>query len=131
MAHSDAPRKSVTLHAEIADILRDEGRWMTTTDIAAAVNRRARYRKRDGTPVTAYQIHGRTKNYERLFARQGSQVRLKEGEPMEMKSVEGETAQGSCGLETIDVAPTRSPPLSKIAGQPARTPCLDRAPVRR
>lgn len=33
--------------------------WMTTAEIAAAVNARGKYHKRDDSPVSAYQIHGR------------------------------------------------------------------------
>lgn len=69
----------VTLHEEIAEILREAGnRWLTTTEIAERVNARGRYKKRDGTAVTAFQIHGRTKNYPALFERDGSRVRLRE-----------------------------------------------------
>jgi hypothetical protein len=72
-------RASVTLHEEIADILRAHGNpWMTTQEIADAVNERGRYRKKDGSAVTAFQIHGRTKNYSHLFDRDGSRVRLHE-----------------------------------------------------
>ena len=69
----------MTLHEEISDILREHGnRWMTTTEIARLVARRGRYIKRDGTSdVSAFQVHGRTKNYTRLFERDGSRVRLK------------------------------------------------------
>ena len=68
----------VTLHDEIADILRGHGnRWMTTQEIADLVNARGRYRKRDGSAITAFQIHGRTRQYEHLFERDGSLVRLK------------------------------------------------------
>jgi hypothetical protein len=59
------------------DILRDRGHAMSTAEIAAAVNARGRYVKRDGSPVTPFQIHGRTRNYSELFARSGSTVRLK------------------------------------------------------
>jgi hypothetical protein len=47
---------------------------MTTAEIAAAVNDRGIYRKRDGSPVTAFQIHGRTRNYPHLFDRDGQVV---------------------------------------------------------
>lgn len=68
----------ITLHEEIADILRERGNeWITTQELADAVNERARYRKRDGSTVTAFQIHGRTRNYGQLFERDGSQVRLR------------------------------------------------------
>ena len=67
----------VTLHEEIAEILlRNGNEWMTTKDIAQEVNKRAMYQKRDGTDVTPFQIHGRTRNYDSLFERDGSRVRL-------------------------------------------------------
>jgi hypothetical protein len=69
-----------TLHEEIARILRENGA-MTTAQLADAVNRAGRYRKRDGTPVTAFQIHGRTRNYSQLFEREGTTVRLRSSAP--------------------------------------------------
>ncbi len=67
-----------TLHAEIARLLADvNDDWMTTEQLAAQVNAAGRYRKRDGSHVTAFQIHGRTRRYARLFERQGAQVRLR------------------------------------------------------
>ena len=69
--------RKVTLHEEICDILDGEGNgWMTTGELANLVNRRGRYRKRDGSPVSRFQIHGRTRNYSDLFQRSGSLVRL-------------------------------------------------------
>ena len=66
-----------TLHAEIARILHDHGnRWMTTIEIAAAVIDADRYTKTDGSAVTDFQIHGRTKTYPDLFERDGARVRL-------------------------------------------------------
>ena len=48
------------LHDEIAAILADNGnRWMTTREIAALVNKRGRYRKRDGSAVMPGQITAR------------------------------------------------------------------------
>jgi len=68
----------VYLHDEIAAVLRARGnRWMTTTELAQAVNGRGLYRKRDGTEVAAFQVHGRTKNYTRIFERDKSRVRLR------------------------------------------------------
>jgi hypothetical protein len=72
------PVGSITLQAEIADILRELGHRWTTEELADEVNDRGRYRKRDGSAVTAFQIHGRTRNYGRLLERNGSQVRLRE-----------------------------------------------------
>jgi hypothetical protein len=43
------------------------------------VNRRALYRKRDGSPVEVNQVHARTNNYTDLFEKDGPKVRLKEG----------------------------------------------------
>jgi len=71
---------AVTLHEEIAEILAGHGGgWMTTSELAAEVNRRGHYRKRDGSPVDDFQIHGRTRNYAHLFERDGSRVRLLTG----------------------------------------------------
>jgi hypothetical protein len=75
---SPAATERVKLHEEIADILSSSGNdeWMTTAEIAAIVNERGRYRKQNGTAVTNFQVHGRTRKYEHLFERQGSRVRL-------------------------------------------------------
>jgi hypothetical protein len=68
----------VTLHHELAAILRDNGnRWMATSELAHRVNERGIYRKRDGSGVTAFQVHGRTRNYGQLFERDGAKVRLR------------------------------------------------------
>lgn len=69
----------VTLHEEVAAILAESGRtWMSTDEIADEVNRRGIYRKRDGSAMTAFQVHGRTRNYAGLFDRDGSMVRLRD-----------------------------------------------------
>ena len=48
------------LHEELTSILTSEGnRWMTTEELAAEVNVRGRYQKRDQSAVTAFQVHGR------------------------------------------------------------------------
>ena len=67
----------VTLHDEIVAILHAHGPTLSTTEIAHLVNERGNYQKRDGSPVTDFQIHGRTKNYGQLFARDGTTVRLR------------------------------------------------------
>ena len=69
---------ATTLHEEVVDILRAARTPLTTKQLAAAVNERGRYGKRDGSPVTAFQIHGRTRNYPKLFRRDGSTVWLRE-----------------------------------------------------
>lgn len=71
----------VTLHEEIRDILVREGnRCMSTSELAERVNHRGQYRKRDGSSVSRFQIHGRTRNYSRLFKRNGSFVRVIPGQ---------------------------------------------------
>jgi hypothetical protein len=64
------------LHEAIRHILTEHGCKMTTTQIAEEVNRRKLYTKRDGSDVTPFQIHGRTKNYDHMFVRKGPLVGL-------------------------------------------------------
>ena len=55
--------EKITLHQEICDILVSKGNnWTSTHELASLVNQRGRYRKRDGTTVSDFQIHGRTRN---------------------------------------------------------------------
>ncbi|CUJ83535.1 hypothetical protein RUE5091_00122 [Ruegeria denitrificans] len=69
--------RSVTLHEEISEILISNGnRWMSTKEIAFWVNERGLYKKRDRSDVTGFQVHGRTRNYSKLFERDGQLVRL-------------------------------------------------------
>jgi hypothetical protein len=49
---------------------------MTTTEISDALNRYKWYTKKDGSAITPFQIHGRTKNYAQLFHRNGTTVSL-------------------------------------------------------
>ena len=66
----------MTLHEAIEKLLRQVGRPMTTQQIADELNKNGWYQKKDGSEITAYQIHGRTKNYYHLFKRDGSTVSL-------------------------------------------------------
>lgn len=68
------------LHDAIAIILREHKHELRTKEIADEVNEKLLYSKKDKTPVTAFQIHGRTKNYPNLFTRKGSLVGLIEWE---------------------------------------------------
>ena len=64
------------LHEEICDILNSNGNsWITTGELPSLVNQRGRYKKCDGSLVTDFQIHGRTRNYPDLFEREDSRVR--------------------------------------------------------
>jgi hypothetical protein len=70
---------AVTLHEELATILQERGKtWMTTGELADAVNERAHYAKRNGSMATDFQVHGRTKNYQTTFERDGDRVRLRD-----------------------------------------------------
>jgi len=49
---------------------------MTTREVAEELNKNKWYQKKDNSKITAFQIHGRTKNYPRLFNRNGSNVSI-------------------------------------------------------
>jgi hypothetical protein len=67
----------VTLHDELASILRAHGnRWMTTGELAAETNRRGRHWKASRNRITAAKVLGRVKLYARTFERAGERVRL-------------------------------------------------------
>lgn len=66
----------MTLHEAIEKLLLQTGRPMTTQQIAYELNKNGWYQKRDGSKINAFQIHGRTKNYAKIFDRNGSTVSL-------------------------------------------------------
>lgn len=66
----------MTLHEEIVSILKEQNTTMDTNQIADAVNNRNNYVKGNGSPISAFQIHGRTKNYPHLFLRNKTLVGL-------------------------------------------------------
>ena len=66
-----------TLHDAIAQVLHERGNeWMTVRDLASEINGRGLYRKKDGSPVEANQVHARAKNYSNVFEKDGPRVRL-------------------------------------------------------
>lgn len=67
----------MTLHEAIVEVLTTSGKAMTTEEIANELNRTGTYRKKDGSKIGAFQIHGRTRNYPNLFKRNKSLVSLK------------------------------------------------------
>jgi hypothetical protein len=72
------PEGRLTLHEALEHVLREKNnRWMTVQELANEVNRRALYRKKDGSPVEPNQVHARTKNYDSVFEKEGPQVRLR------------------------------------------------------
>jgi hypothetical protein len=69
----------MTLHKAIAHVLRaNENHWMTARELADAVTAQGLYRKRDGSPLEANQVHARTNNYADLFEKEGANIRLRE-----------------------------------------------------
>jgi hypothetical protein len=75
-AEGDAEGR-LTLHQALEQILREnDNRWMTVRELADELNRRGLYRKKDGTPVEPNQVHARAKNYNKVFEKSGSRVRL-------------------------------------------------------
>ena len=98
----------MTLHDVIVAVLQDAERFMSTSDIAVEVNRRGSYRKRDGTAVSPFQVHGRTKNYPRLFVRQGSQVGLRDWDSdiISELGTESVDASGAAGKILLRIADT-------------------------
>jgi len=70
--------EKITLHEAIVRVLLQFNHPMTTREIANELNRNKWYVKRDGSEITDFQIHGRTKNYSKIFDRNGSVVSLKE-----------------------------------------------------
>ncbi len=68
----------MTLHDALAMVLREhDGAPMTARELADAVTQRGLYRKRDGSPVEVNQVHARASNYEELFEKDGSLIRLR------------------------------------------------------
>jgi hypothetical protein len=79
-AAGDEGARPLTLHEAIAEVLHERGNaWMTARELADEVNARSLYRKRDGSPVEANQVHARTKNYADLFEKDRSRIRLRVG----------------------------------------------------
>lgn len=66
----------MTLHETIEKLLKEKGRAMSIQEIADALNMKAWYRKKDGSLISAFQIHRRTNNYPQYFTRNGSMVYL-------------------------------------------------------
>lgn len=64
------------LHDAIIQVLVNEKRSMSTKEIAEKLNENKLYVKKDNSEITDFQIHGRTKNYPKLFNREGSIVSL-------------------------------------------------------
>ena len=68
----------MTLHEAIIKLLKTKGISMTTSEIASELNQNKWYSKGNGSLITTYQIHGRTRRYSQLFDRHGSLVTLRD-----------------------------------------------------
>ncbi|MCU0388968.1 MAG: HTH domain-containing protein [Chitinophagaceae bacterium] len=66
----------MTLHDAIQQLLRQQGRPMTTKEIADALNKNKWYVKKDQSIIASSQIDLRTRNYSGLFQRNGTTVSL-------------------------------------------------------
>lgn len=66
----------MTLHEAIERLLDLENRPLSTKEIADKLNKNGWYVKKDKSPISAYQIHGRTNNYPTIFDKDGSLVSL-------------------------------------------------------
>ena len=68
----------LTLHEALGQVLLErDNHWMTVRELADEVNKRGLYFRRDGSPVEPNQVHARTKNYTKLFEKDGPRVRLR------------------------------------------------------
>ena len=67
----------MTLHVAIEKLLNEKGTSLSTNEIATELNKNKWYKKKDGSEISAFQIHGRTRNYPNIFDRQGSLVTFK------------------------------------------------------
>jgi hypothetical protein len=84
-ALGDAQQRATgsTLHEALAQVLRENSNEpMTARALADAVNGRSLYRKRDGSPVEVNEVHARTNNYQDLFEKDGSLIRLRQESPV-------------------------------------------------
>jgi hypoxanthine-DNA glycosylase len=68
--------KVMKLHEAIEKLLQLAGHSMTTQEIADGLNKNKWYRKKDGSAISAYQIYGRIKNYDRILDLDGATVSL-------------------------------------------------------
>jgi hypothetical protein len=78
----------MTLNEAIEKLLRLRGRQMTTAEIASELNKNKWYQKGDGSLISAYQIHGRTRKYPNIFDRNGSIVILTNRSTVQSQDVE-------------------------------------------
>lgn len=69
----------LTLHEAIVEVLSVAKGGMTSSAIAAEINRLALYSRRDRLPVPANQVSARVNRYPHLFTRSNGLIGLKHG----------------------------------------------------
>jgi hypothetical protein len=71
------PRSSYrTLHDAMALVLADRPAGLAAAEIAAEINRRGLYRRRDEGTVDAVEVHARASRYQGLFRRRDGKIAL-------------------------------------------------------
>lgn len=68
----------MTLHEAIENLLKEEGRSMTISEITNALNENKWFAKNKGSEICEFQVHGRTLSFSKLFKRDGLKVSLKD-----------------------------------------------------
>lgn len=71
----------MTLHEAIERVLQDNGKPMTTSEIAEIINNNRLYMRRDNLPIQATQIAARVGNYPNLFTRDNGKIKLVKNDP--------------------------------------------------
>jgi hypothetical protein len=77
VSHYRHVSQKLFLHEAISLVLQDEGRALSTTDIAALVNARVLYRRGEERPVRASQISARVRHHASLFSVENRLVSLR------------------------------------------------------
>lgn len=66
----------MTLHEAMILVLRQQGRPLTTRELADAINHEKLYTRKDNSPLPPGQIALRAKNYPQYFDKVGSNISL-------------------------------------------------------
>jgi len=93
----------MTLHEAIAEVLETKKQAMSTQAIADELNKTKTYQKKDGSKITAFQIHGRTRNYSQLFERDGRMVSLLQTAKMPVSKPKVITPNNNKDYENKDI----------------------------
>lgn len=68
----------LTLHQALELVLGErDNQWMTVHELAAEINERQLYTKRDRSNVDPSQIHARTNKYPHMFEKNGPNIRIR------------------------------------------------------